>query len=110
MGKSKDRKKKPAKAPATPQFIELYEPIPPERVREYNLQRWKRDKVEALPQGFTIVPNGRAGTIYVREGDRVHSFYAELAGAAAIDIIVDVPSKPEWLNRATMLTGEVCSA
>jgi hypothetical protein len=76
--------------PQTPEYLE-------QRAR-IDRERWKRNKVEHLPDGFTSVTSGRAISIYYRKGDRFVEFMAELAGVRDADIVIFLPENARWID------------
>jgi hypothetical protein len=83
----------------------VYEPQSSEARRTLSVARWQRHQVKALPQGISLVPNGRAASIYVREGDRFVELDAELAGSADLDMSVYTePGIFSWIDVASFDT------
>jgi len=60
---------------------------------------WKRDGVKALPEGVSVVPHGRAASIYLRKGDRFLALSAELEGVSDVDLCVYTdPGLSSWID------------
>jgi hypothetical protein len=84
----------------------VYEPMTNETRLEVAKKRWRQDGVIALAQGVTLVPHGRAATIYFRDGDRFVALDAELAGASNVDgFIYTEPGIAAWADVKTFDTG-----
>jgi hypothetical protein len=59
---------------------------------------WKKAQIWKRPQGFDMVPDGRAVSLTYRDGDRLIDFPAELAGGAHLDIIVFDDGPKAWID------------
>jgi hypothetical protein len=69
---------------------------------EWQEKRWRKEKIHELPQGISLVPSGKAATLYVRSGERVIDIYAELAGNPAFDVVIFLPSNGlQWIDVNT---------
>lgn len=55
---------------------------------ELRKARWRRDKVSSLPEGISLVPDGKAAYIYARTGRWIVPVYAELSGNPAFDMVL----------------------
>jgi hypothetical protein len=59
---------------------------------------WRRSKVHQLPEGISLVGDGRSGHLYERRGDRFIDIYLELAGDPSLDIVVFLPETLHWVH------------
>jgi hypothetical protein len=74
--------------------FESYEADP-----EISRRQWRKDKVHQLPEGISLVPDGRAASLYIRRGNRMMAIPAELAGTSDFDVVLFVPSKGlRWID------------
>jgi hypothetical protein len=85
-----------------PKITFLYEPLTAEERRGYDEIRWKRDHVDKLREGFSLVSDGRSGYLYFREGDRFIEVYVELAGDPSFDLILEIRGLKSWISLATL--------
>ena len=70
-----------------------------EEKRAMAVAGWKRDGVTKLPQGVSLVPHGRAASIYLRQGDRFLALSAELEGVSDVDVCVYTePGLSSWID------------
>ena len=91
----KKRSKRPAHEPEISFVSEQPHP-------EWQEQRWRKERIHQLPEGITLVPSGKAATLYVRTGQRVIDIYAELAGNPAFDMVIFLPSSGlHWIDVDT---------
>jgi hypothetical protein len=61
-------------------------------------KRWKRNRIDDQPEGFTLTSANRFGTIYFREGTRVLEIATELAGDPSLDIVVFLDGLNRWIE------------
>lgn len=84
--------------------------IPQEQLDEWKIQRWKKDNVTKIlkKDGFIIKPDGRSGTIYYVEKERLCEIYFEISGIREFDILIYFDSLKEWSlpNNAEMSISE----
>jgi hypothetical protein len=80
----------------------IFEPISAEKRRARDEIRWKQNHVEKLPEGFSLVPDGRSGRLYFREGDRFIEVYVELAGDPSLDLVLELRGLKSWISLATL--------
>ncbi len=64
--------------------------------------RWQEHRIWEMPLGFSLVPNGRAGTIYFRRGQKLVELDAELAGNPALDIVLSGGDLSKWIDVDTL--------
>ncbi len=62
----------------------------------------RREKLSETPQGFSLVPNGRAGAIYFRRDQELIRLGAELSGSDRLDIIVFDDGLHYWIDVNTL--------
>ena len=91
-------------------YTYVYEPIPPERAEKYRRQRWRKDGVADLPQGFTYKTQGRQGSIYYREGDKTLELAWEMSGVPEYDILLHLTGLTSWILPQTEALSETDAA
>ncbi len=79
----------------------------PEEVVAADRARWREHRIWEIPQGFSLVPNGRAGTIYFRRDQKIIELGAELAGATYLDIVVFDDGIKEWIDVNTLVSEAI---
>ena len=84
--------------------------IPQKQIDEWKVQRWKKDKVTEIrkKEGFIIKPDGRSGTIYYVEKERLCEIEFEISGVSQFDILIYFDSLNKWSlpNNTEMLISE----
>ncbi len=84
--------------------------IPQKQIDEWKVQRWKKDKVTEIlkKDGFIIKPDGRSGTIYYVEKERLCEIEFEISGVSQFDILIYFDSLNKWSrpNNTVMLIPE----
>jgi len=84
--------------------------IPKEQIDQWQIERWKKDKVNKLIQkdGFYLKPNGRSGTIYFVDNNQLCELGIEISGVKEFDIIIYFEQLIEWKlpNKKIMLENE----
>lgn len=50
-------------------IVFLHDTISEEKQKAFAVKRWQRDGVEALPPGVSLLPHGRAASIYRKLGE-----------------------------------------
>jgi hypothetical protein len=76
----------------------IHESLSDDQQRKLDRRRWRKDKVQGLAEGFSMVPDGRAASIYFREGERFAEFAAELSGNPEFDLILFEDAAPRWID------------
>jgi hypothetical protein len=59
--------------------------------------RWKHDRIDELPDGFTLRPRGREGSLYYKENGHVLELGFELAGDQDRSILVGRAGLRQWI-------------
>jgi hypothetical protein len=81
-----------------------------EEIAESRRVRWRKNEIWKTPQGFSLVPDGRAGMIYFRQGQKLVALGAELAGSDYLDIVVFDDGFGRWIDvnslECTVVTPE----
>lgn len=74
----------------------------------FDRSRWTNDRVSELPDGFTLRPCGREGSLYYKEGDRVLELGFELAGNQDRSILISRTGLKKWIlpGRDLLTPGE----
>jgi hypothetical protein len=54
-------------------------------------------KIDQLENGFTIVRDGRAGSIFYKENSRILELSYELSGTPEFDILIDNSGLSKWI-------------
>jgi hypothetical protein len=84
--------------------------IPQKQIDEWKVQRWKKDKVTEIlkKEGFIIKQDGRSGTIYYVEKERLCEIEFEISGVSQFDILIYFDSLNKWSlpNNTEMLISE----
>ena len=84
--------------------------IPNEEIDKWQIDHWKKDKVNKLIQkdGFYLKPDGRSGTIYFVEENKLCQIYFEISGVKEFDILIFFEQLNQWElpNRKVMLENE----
>ena len=84
--------------------------IPNEEIDKWQIDHWKKDKVNKLIQkdGFYLKPDGRSGTIYFVEENKLCQIYFEISGVKEFDILIFFEQLNQWElpNRKGMLENE----
>ena len=84
--------------------------IPNEEIDKWQIDHWKKDKVNKLIQkdGFYLKPDGRSGTIYFVEENKLSQIYFEISGVKEFDILIFFEQLNQWElpNRKVMLENE----
>jgi hypothetical protein len=84
--------------------------IPQEQIDQWQIERWKKDKVNKLIQkdGFYLKPNGRSGTIYFVDNNQLCELGIEISGVKEFDIIIYFEQLIEWKlpNKKIILENE----
>ncbi|MBG6187090.1 hypothetical protein [Flavobacterium sp. CAN_S2] len=72
--------------------------IPQKQIDEWKVQPWKKDKVTEIlkKDGFIIKPDGRSGTIYYVEKERLCEIEFEISGVSQFDILIYFDSLNKW--------------
>jgi hypothetical protein len=91
-----------------PRDIRVEHPLDGEEIRKLDRQRWRKNGVADLAEGFTAKPDGRAGCIYFRRGPQVLELYYELSGDPKYDILLWLRGFSEWIapERAPISSAE----
>jgi hypothetical protein len=91
-----------------PRDIVVEHPLDEKEIRKLDRQRWRKNGVADLAEGFTLKPDGRAGGIYFRRGPQVLELYYELSGDPAYDILLWLRGLSEWIlpERAPTSSAE----
>lgn len=66
-----------------------YEPMSPAEILRINRRRWRRHKVPNMPEGLSLITEGKIGSFYFRTGNSAIEIEAELSGANDIDLSMD---------------------
>jgi hypothetical protein len=69
----------------------------------------RRENLCKVPQGFSLVPNGRAGAIYFRRKEELIRLGTELSGSDRLDIIVFDDGLRYWIDVNTLDHSAVSS-
>lgn len=86
---------------AGPKETIISDPLSADERRSYDNIRWAKNEVEKLPDGFSLLSDGRSGRLYFRDRDRFIEIYLELAGDPEFDVIVDLAGLKEWVSLDT---------
>jgi hypothetical protein len=62
----------------------------------------RSERLSETPQGFSLVPDGRAGAIYFRREQELIRLGAELSGSDRLDIIVFDDGLRNWIDVNTL--------
>jgi len=62
----------------------------------------RREGLSDIAQGFSLVPNGRAGAIYFRRDQKLIRLGTELSGSDRLDIIVFDEGLRYWIDVNTL--------
>jgi len=81
--------------------------LPPEKELQLSRQLWRKARIWEMPEGFTLIEEGRDGTIYYRRGEAVVEFYWEFSGLPDIAFSLSSPVW-EWVD-VHQLTGSPVS-
>jgi hypothetical protein len=74
-----------------------YEPIDQVEIDKWNRRRWKKYNVDKLEDGFTLVRDGRTGSIFYKENPRILELSYELSGSPEFDILIDESGLTKWI-------------
>ena len=84
--------------------------IPQEQIDQWQIERWKKDKVNKLIQkdGFYLKSIGRSGTIYFVDNNQLCELDIEISGVKEFDFIIYFEQLKEWElpNKKIMLENE----
>jgi len=72
-------------------------PLDEKELARMDRERWQRDRVDELPDGFTLKRDGRCGSIYFRRGSRVLELHYELSGDPGYDILLWNRQLSSWV-------------
>jgi len=97
MSKKKKGKGQPPPSGTYTGPMVIFEHVSEKDVARWDRQRWKEDGVDRLPDGFSLKPHGRNGSVYYRADGRVLELYCELAGAPEIDVLVNWDGLNAWI-------------
>lgn len=73
----------------------LPESYTPEMLRKWY---WKKQKLSEKPQGFNLNIDGRTGTFFYREGNKVVQMDIEMAGTTRVDLIIFNEKFENWID------------
>ena len=84
--------------------------IPKEQIEAWKIKRWKKNNVEELIKinGFHMKPDGRNGTIYFVEENKLCEIYFESSAVKEFDILIFFEQILEWQlpKRIAILESE----
>ncbi len=77
----------------------FYASIPQEVLDKWQIQRWKKDKIERLVKkdGFHLKEDGRCGTIYFIENEKFCEIDFEISGVSQYDILIFFDNLSQWV-------------
>jgi len=73
----------------------------PDQIIADRREGWKAKRISELSQGFSLVTSGRAASIFLRKGDTVLEWAAELAGNPSLDMVVFDDAR-QWIDVGTL--------
>jgi hypothetical protein len=80
-------------------------------IDKWQIDHWRKDKVNKLIQkdGFYLKPDGRNGTIYFVEKNKLCQIYYETSAVKEFDILIFFEQLKEWElpNKKVMLENEI---
>jgi len=74
-----------------------YDPADAPDIDKWNRRRWKKYNVDKLEDGFTLVRDGRTGSIIYKENSRILELSYELSGSPEFDILIDESVFTKWI-------------
>jgi hypothetical protein len=80
-----------------PRDIVVDYPLDEKTKRKWDRERWAKNRVSDLPEGFTWKKDGRSGCIYFRRGERVLELFYEISGDPAYDILLWPAQLSSWV-------------
>jgi len=74
----------------------------PEQVDSAANERFRKDRIGDLPEGFTLVEKIRGGDIYLRRGDEALLFDYEFSGDPKVTVLVMSHPPMRWIHVHTL--------
>ncbi|MEO7779456.1 MAG: hypothetical protein ABIY63_18170 [Fibrobacteria bacterium] len=82
--------------------IYLPDTTSPEERLEHAREIWRKNKLLEKCEGFSLIPNGRSGIFYYREGNKFIKISIELSGVEYLDLIIFESKFDQWISIDTM--------